>query len=278
MRRYGHAVLGGTFDHLHVGHAALLTTAFRVGRSVSIGLTTDRFLALHPKPFPEELQSYRTRRRALSRWLGQAFPDRPWRLVPLADPFGRSVELGVDVLVVSVDTHAGGKAVNAERRRLHRPPLPLVLVPVVLADDLGPVSSRRVREGAIDRDGRRLLRIEVGLAVTDPMDRSSAEQAIRRVFPSAHVVAVPGSPGPRPSARDVARALSRAAVRGQELGVGVARARDGSWVLSARSPAIELPTAAVPFGPRSRLARAIVGLLRPALERKAFAPRRSSPG
>ena len=220
MPRFGRVVLGGTFDRLHVGHAALLTTAFRTGRSVAIGLTTDRYLADHPKPGAGQIQPYRTRRATLRGWLRARYPARRWTLVPLNDRFGGSVDPGVDALVVSADTVAGGHAVNAERRRRGQPPVPLLVVPLVLADDLGPVSSRRIRAGEVDRDGRRRSPIRVGVAVADAADRAPAIRGVRRAFSSARVVRVPfraASSGPDGKLRSAATA----AARGRELGVAI---------------------------------------------------------
>ena len=67
MRRFRLAVLGGTFDHLHIGHHALLASAFGVGDEVAIGVTTDRFVARHPKPVAGRMQPYAARR---STWSG----------------------------------------------------------------------------------------------------------------------------------------------------------------------------------------------------------------
>lgn len=271
MRRYGHAVLGGTFDHLHVGHAALLGTAFRVGRTVSIGLTTDSFLRAHPKPFAGRMQPYPSRRRALQRWLRRTYPGRDWRVVPLENPFGRSVEEGVGVLVVSQDTLAGGVAVNVERRRLGRKPVPLAVVPVVLADDLGPVSSRRVREGAIDRLGHRKSRIAVGLAVSDLRDRAAAAGGIRHVFPRATVSGrPPGRSGPL--AVRASLTLAVRALGGHELGVGVVRTGAASWAVSEAGPRVRLGPFRVEGRGPAALRRGVERLLRPAVERKAFPP------
>jgi pantetheine-phosphate adenylyltransferase len=265
VRANRHAVLGGTFDHLHAGHAALLAAAFRAGRTVSIGVTTDRYLAEHPKPASDRLQPYAVRQRALRRWLARHYPGRTWRTVPLEDGFGRSVEPGVDVLVVSVDTEAGGRAVNAERRRLHRPAVPLLVVPVVLADDLGPVSSRRIRSGEIDPEGRRLAPIRIGVGGEDPADEAPVSRAVLAVFPSARLSFLAPTP-PRRGAGAAARARERArgAVRDRDLGLGVARAPGGGWRLVERSPAVELSVREAPPGPPSTLRRAVTLLLRPA--------------
>ena len=113
MPRFGRVVLGGTFDRLHVGHEALLSTAFRAGGSVAIGVTTDGYLERHPKPASERIAPYRRRRAALVRWLAARYPRSRWTVVPLEDTFGRSVEDGVDALILSADTRAGGRSTRS---------------------------------------------------------------------------------------------------------------------------------------------------------------------
>ncbi len=247
MRRYRLAVLGGTFDHLHVGHQALLASAFRVGEEVAVGLTTDRFVSDHPKPLARRIQPFAVRRTALARWVRRNFPRRTWWVVPLENPIGRSVDPGVGALVVSRDTVAGGRAVNRERRRLGRPALPLVVVPLALADDLEPVSSRRVRAGAIRADGRRLAPIRVAIAVDDLNDRPAVERALRRVFPRVRILMT---------------AASRAAASA-DLSVRIARRRPTGWTATERSPRVRLRPRPIPGSRPTDLERGLVGLLRP---------------
>jgi pantetheine-phosphate adenylyltransferase len=261
--RYALAVLGGTFDRLHAGHAALLSTAFRVGRTVAIGLTTPEYLARHAKPLGGRIQPYAVRRRALLAWLRAHYPRRSYRVVPLRDGFGRSTEEGVGVLVVSADTAAGGRAVNRERRRLGRRPVPVIVVPIVLADDLLPVSSRRIRAGVIDRDGHRRAPIKIGVAAMGP-DRKSAREGVRIAFPSVRVRFVsPGKPG---TGRARASAGADRALRGRELGVGIVADRAGDWWVALRSRELVLP----PRRLRGPLADVLASVLRPRVGRKAF--------
>jgi pantetheine-phosphate adenylyltransferase len=227
----------------------MLTTAFAAGRTVAIGLTTSAYLDGHPKPGAERIQPYAARRRAVTRWLASRYPADRWTVVPLGDGFGRSVEDGVDALVVSADTLAGGQAVNAERRRLGRKAVPVLTVPLVLADDLRPISSRRIRAGEIDRYGRRLSPIKVGLSVEQAADRVPARRGIRMAFPRARVVAVPFSTAQSRHYTRLDNAL-RAASRGTELGVavgvpdpkhravvtGIGRVGLAPWVIASAAP------------------------------------------
>jgi pantetheine-phosphate adenylyltransferase len=231
--RYGRVVLGGTFDRLHAGHEALLATAFRLGRRVAIGLTSRRFLASHPKPLRGRIAPEGVRRRALAAWLRARYPPGRWTIVLLDDPFGGSVGDGVDAVVVSAETLSGGANVNLERRRRGRRPVPLVVVPLVLADDLEPVSSRRIRSGEIDRDGRVLYPIAVGVAVADRADRTSVDRALRRAFPRGRPTSVPVRPSASASLADLSRAADRAR-DSRPIGVAVGPRGRGGWPVVVR--------------------------------------------
>jgi pantetheine-phosphate adenylyltransferase len=244
--RYGRAVLGGTFDRLHVGHEALLRTAFRSGKEVAIGLTTDRFLARHPKPDGRPIEPFARRRRALQAWLRREEPGRTWTVVPLEDRFGGSVLPGVDVLIASPDTRAGALAVNRERERLGRRPVPILTVPLVLAEDLRPVSSRRIRQGEIDREGHRRSPIAVAVVARPGPETDALRRALAARFPRVRLVR-PRAPGAEPA----------------ELTVTARRHRAGGWRLSLRSSVVRLPPVEVPAGPPAYLARALGAILRP---------------
>lgn len=232
----GATVLGGTFDRLHVGHHALLAAAFRAGGTVGIGVTTDRFLADHPKPSGGTIQPFRTRWRALERYLLRTYRGRRYRLTPLDDPLGRSVEPGVARLVVSTDTLRGGARVNAERRRSGLPSVTLVRVPSVLAQDGFPVSSRRIRSGAIDRLGRR--RRPLGLRLVLVSGRLSSVGA--RAWAAASFSGLPTrvrvsrvqlAPG-----RPLAPVARRARRPGDEVVIALAGPRGGRWSVALLGP------------------------------------------
>ncbi|HYA57437.1 MAG TPA: pantetheine-phosphate adenylyltransferase [Thermoplasmata archaeon] len=277
MPRFGHAVLGGTFDHLHVGHVALLRAAFRVGRKVSIGVTTDQYLAAHPKPDAALVQPFTVRSRALRRFLASEFSHRKWELGPLDDPFGRSVHPGVDAVIVSAETAARGELVNQERRRLGNPPIPIVVVPVVLADDLAPVSSRRIRAGEIDREGRRRAPLRFGVAADAPEVQATLLRAVRHAFRLARVFPRPAPLGrPRGAAAPRAAVLAERAISGTDLAIGVAGHPPGPWSMVLRSPTVALPARRIRVTGTVALEREVARLLRPGIKRNAFGPPRPS--
>jgi pantetheine-phosphate adenylyltransferase len=238
VRRYGRVVLGGTFDRFHVGHEALLRTAFELGRSVAIGLTSRAFLSAHPKPGATAIASEASRRASLRRWLRRHYPSGRWTIVPIDDRLGGAVDEGVDALVVSADTVGGGRAVNRERARRGRAPVPLVVVPLVLADDLEPLSSRRIRAGEVDRDGHRRSPIEVGL-VAAAADRPAAARGVRRAFPRARVSS-PRTLRTRGSGPAALRRLARQARGRRALGVAVVRDGRAGWKVAVGSRRVVL--------------------------------------
>lgn len=258
MARYPVVVLGGTFDRLHVGHEALLYSAFHMGKKVGIGLTTPEFLRGRSKPLAGRIASYSARRRALGAWLRQHQPERTWWVAPLTDGFGRSIEPGVSALAVSADTMAGARAVNRERRKRRLPPLAIIAVPLVLADDFQPVSSRRIRAGVIDRQGRRVAPIPIRARVPHDV-RPSVRIALEEVYPAARIRwSMPG--GRR---RDSGRA--REGRRPAEIDLDVRRVPPGArrWSLALSANRIRLPKTQVEARTPEELAAAIAGWLNP---------------
>ncbi|MEM0129017.1 MAG: pantetheine-phosphate adenylyltransferase [Thermoplasmata archaeon] len=176
-------ILGGTFDRLHRGHRALLRAALDLGRPVSIGLTSARYLALHPKPDGERIRPYATRRRALRSWIRRHYPRARVTIVPLHDPAGRAAVLPRGTIVVSEETAEAARTLNAARRRGGLPALAVLRVPVLRADDLGPIASRRIRAGTIDARGRRRSPIHVRLLLEGKdADAESWDSALRARF------------------------------------------------------------------------------------------------
>jgi len=155
-KRFRTVATGGTFDRLHRGHEALLSRSFQVGDKVVIGVTSDAF-ALKEGKRPE--QSYRVRVRVLRSFLDHRFPGRAYVVSKLDDYFGPGIASeDVEAIVVSSETAKRVELANKLRAAKGFPPLQVVRVDFVLAEDGQPISSTRIRSGEIDEAGRVLKR------------------------------------------------------------------------------------------------------------------------
>jgi pantetheine-phosphate adenylyltransferase len=230
------AVLGGTFDRLHEGHLALLDAAFAAAPEVHIGLTTDRYLAEHPKPLAGRIRPYAQRYRDLRRTLTARYPGARSRLVPIDDRFGGSLRPGLDLLVLSEETASGGRAVNRARARRGLPPLQLVVIPRVLAEDLGPIEGRRIRAREIDRRGRRLGPLEIAVSADTPTLARALRALARSVWPRRRLRRSLGRRGRRVGVvRLTATSRSAGSARVRLAGEG-GPWREGRWDLRTDPP------------------------------------------
>lgn len=149
---YKTVATGGTFDHLHKGHVALLAKSFEVGERVVIGITSDSF-ALKEGKNPD--QTYAERVHAVKALIREKFPRREYLIAKLEDYFGPGIASPeVQAIVVSKETAKRVSIANALREAKGYPPLEVVVVDYVLADDSKPISSTRIRKGEIDKEGR----------------------------------------------------------------------------------------------------------------------------
>jgi pantetheine-phosphate adenylyltransferase len=155
MKKFRKVAVGGTFDEFHRGHKVLLIKAFEVGEHVLIGLCTDEFVEKMGKPhvtapYEERLKELRTFLRALG------LSDKA-EIVPLNDPYGITVtDKCIEALVVSEETEKTAIKINQKRSEARLPPLTIVTISMVPAENYKPISTTRIREGEMDREGHLL--------------------------------------------------------------------------------------------------------------------------
>ena len=117
-----------------------------------IGVTSDAFAAKEKKN-PD--QSFSQRTAALETLLNSRFPSRKYIIAKLDDYFGPGIASpDVEAIVVSKETASRVPLANSLRAAKGYPPLEVVTIEYILAEDSQPISSTRIRKGEIDAEGR----------------------------------------------------------------------------------------------------------------------------
>ena len=151
MESFDLVAMGGTFDVIHNGHMALLKKSFSISSKVIIGLSSDQLAIKRGKSL---VNDYSKRFSLLESTIEKNFPNSTYEISKLENDFGPAVVEGsVKALVVSEETSAKGLHLNELRAEKDLPPVEIVVVPIVLADDGKPISSTRIKNSEIDSSG-----------------------------------------------------------------------------------------------------------------------------
>ena len=155
MKKFRKVAVGGTFDELHRGHRVLLIQAFEVGEKVLIGLCTDEFVKKMGKP--HITAPYAARLKELSAFLKKSSLSDKAEIIPLNDPYGNTLtDRCIEALVVSEETEKIAMKINQKRSEARLPQLAIVTISMVPAENYKPISTTRIRQGEMDREGHLL--------------------------------------------------------------------------------------------------------------------------
>lgn len=154
-KKFDMVAVGGTFDEFHKGHRALLIKAFEVGNHVLVGLCADEFARELRKP--HEVATYEERLKELKEFLKKLGVLSRAEIIPLHDPYGPTLSsTRLDAIVVSRETEPRAHEINRKRAAKGLPPLDIVVIDMVPAENHVSISTTRVRLKEIDREGRLL--------------------------------------------------------------------------------------------------------------------------
>jgi pantetheine-phosphate adenylyltransferase len=146
--KFKNVAVGGTFDRFHKGHEKLLNEAFNIGDNVLIGVTSDEFGGKKGN-----IDHCSKRISKLEEFLHK-FNSR-YIVKKLEEPYGPTIyNSQIDAIVVSRETKPTADKINKIRQEKCMDPLKIFIIDWVLADDGKPISSTRIRNGEIDRNGK----------------------------------------------------------------------------------------------------------------------------
>ncbi len=127
MKKYSHVVLGGTFDHFHNGHKALIDKAFSIGEKVTIGIAKKNLYK--NKLLAESIEPFAIRHTAVSNYLQENKLSEQAKLVPINNIFGPSItDKTFDAIIASKQTYQNTLLVNQKRSRVNLPLLKIITV------------------------------------------------------------------------------------------------------------------------------------------------------
>jgi cytidyltransferase-like protein len=157
--KYDVVATGGTFDVIHIGHLALLSKAFEIGKKVIIGVSSDAFASVK-KGNNKLYHNYEQRVGNLKEKIEEKFGNVTYEISKLDDLYGPTVIYGhVEAIVSSTETAVNGHLINEIRSKNGLKPLNIISVNMIQAEDGNPISSTRIRNGEIDSTGK-LLKIK----------------------------------------------------------------------------------------------------------------------
>lgn len=147
---FHHAVLGGTFDHFHLGHQAFITAACTSSAKLTLGLTQT---PVRNKKLSHLIEPYSKRHQSIMKFVH----DHRYSnidIIPINDIYGTTLtDLSLDAIFVTQETYPGAQEVNQKRDTRSLPALQIITVPHVCGDDQKVINSTRIREGLINRKG-----------------------------------------------------------------------------------------------------------------------------
>ncbi len=143
--KYKHAILGGTFDHLHQGHKKFLNKAYQKAQYIYCGLVKKT----KNKALNNLIEPYTLRQKNLKKFLKQNNYWHRTRLFPIKNPLGPYfTNQSLQAIFATQNTFSGAKYLNRQRQILNLPSLKIEKIPLHKN-----VSSTKIRMGKANKKG-----------------------------------------------------------------------------------------------------------------------------
>ena len=151
MGRHSLCLLGGTFDRLHAGHHHLITTCLEQSDKVQIWLTSDNVAQLKTSI----VLDWDTRKKDILDWVVSEDVNDRVSIHLLENEVGPApTSLEADSIGCTPETKPACEEINSSRKRGDLPPLNIIVVEHIVGPAGEIISSSRIRDGEIDRQGQ----------------------------------------------------------------------------------------------------------------------------
>jgi len=164
-KKFQIVVCGGTFDHFHKGHKSFLKHALSISEKIIIGITSDRYIKKVKIPVftkvsvdkqnSKVFEDFRTRKMAVENFLKKK-KSKHFEIIKIDNMFGTTLNQNffADAIIVSKNTKTSAEKINEERVKKNLSQFKIVISSQILAQDAQPISSFRIRNGEIDKEGK----------------------------------------------------------------------------------------------------------------------------
>jgi len=153
VKKYDLIVCGGTFDLLHKGHKSFIKDILNLSDKVLLGITSNSYI----KSFKNaDTQSFEVRKNAVITFLDSHGASSRVETVSINQAYEPLLtsEFSPGAIAVTYQTEKTAIEINEKRKELGLSPLEIEVIEMEKAQDGEYISSTRIRNGEINRDGR----------------------------------------------------------------------------------------------------------------------------
>lgn len=156
IKKYNLVVCGGTFDLLHKGHKKFLQDILDISLEVLLGITSDSYVTELKN---KQIESFEIRKKVVEDFLESIEARERVKIVSINQTQGPLLTNAFNprAIVVTPKTQSVAIEINIKRKYLGLPNLEIIVIEMKPAEDGDLISSTRIRNGEINRDGRLYL-------------------------------------------------------------------------------------------------------------------------
>lgn len=142
---YNLIACAGTFDRLHPGHKKFLKNAFKKGKNIVVGITSDEYIKKNKNN--KNVQNYKIREENIENFLKEQDFLKKSKIIKIEDAFGPMLDSSIpfDAIVVTEETKKAAENINALRENKNLSRLSILVVPLLRING-EIISSTKIRK------------------------------------------------------------------------------------------------------------------------------------